>query len=237
MDKLLRIELRNHEVKIATFGFIQLDPASSTSARKFWFHKLIFDSDIKYEYSDKIDLVVFHDSKFGWQQLYLKKLYVLDTDAKGGREWVLCLLNDFDEVEYKQGIIEVFNSWQEGKKIDWWSFDDNSERKDDYLNACLLYSSVNGQILDKKEYKVDFEFVKNEKDFLFVVAEEFYGSRGYFGWSIYTFEDCLREIKKVHKENNSLVVFQNVNKTLSDLSLVHEVRVIFERYGFKVSIL
>ncbi|WP_210515609.1 hypothetical protein [Hymenobacter terricola] len=236
MRKILEINLYINNVKIAKCGSIILEPYATSTARKFLFHNLKFKTTEDFLSLNKIQVRISCRSKYSnVKPIYEFNILLLDFDSK--LKWVYGLVHH-DYEEYRQGVIDVLASWQKGEKIDWFSLPTKGLLKEDYITACLHYSGVSTEIIDKDLYKIDMSLVREYRDVLYLMGEAFFGERGYMGHSFHTFVDCLRcifhkggfaESKKIIFENTERLVIEDDTLFFEDLKkelIIHGISIL-----------
>ncbi|MFY0255707.1 hypothetical protein ACDQ55_17330 [Chitinophaga sp. 30R24] len=139
--------------------------------------------------------------------------------------------------EYEQGLVNIFNIWQKETFFNWFSLPIGSQMKRDYNDACLIYSSLSTRILKKEIYQIDVSLTREELDFYYLVASEFLGEKGYFGYDLHTFKDCLTELYMNNGyQNGSTIAFVNYDKIVDQniSNFILEIKNIFMSYEFTV---
>lgn len=223
MIKILNIGLYVNNVVLAKCDSIMLEPYANSTARKFLFHNLKFKNTVDFLSISKIQVRVSCRSKYAKiKPIYEFNISLLEFDSE--LQWIYGLIYHDYEEEYRQGVIDVFASWQKGERIDWFSLPAKGVLKKDYITACLHYSGVNTEIIDRDSYKIDLSLVSESIDLLYLMGEAFFGERGYMGHSFHTFIDCLRCI--FHKgglTGDKKIIFKNTkNLVITDDILFFE---------------
>jgi hypothetical protein len=135
-----------------------------------------------------------------------------------------------------QGVIDVFNLWQLGRKFDWQALSIHSSLKKDYNDACLKYFGLGTQILDKEIYQLDVSLILEELDFYYLAGVEFFGDRGYFGYDLHSFTDCLIELHKYNGYTPGKTILFRGGDKINDPqieSFLNEIKSVLLRFGFK----
>lgn len=240
----MEIRLSYNNKIFAVADYVKINPYALTTAREFTFYNVKFSPDFKDEdlyWVDCIVVEVFHDThlhKLG-RSLGELKFDCLDYMTKEDSVfWVNCLvLVDAEKLIYDQSLIDMFDMWRKGSDLDWTALELNSRTKMIYLGACFNYRGLSSKLEKKKAYIFDFFKIKEEADFLYYAGIEFVGKRGYMGYSINLFEDCLlTSHRHVGYFDESTVHFKNTNSFFSKEveDLYHSVKSIFLKYKFNV---
>jgi hypothetical protein len=234
----ISIALNGNELIKCSYGY--LEPFAPTTSRKITFEGITWvENDIRslYGYEIEVSVNVYSRQK-ELTPLYDFKIYVLDHQNLSGNSWWVSglIINEYND-EYRQGVVDVFNLWQDEKNIDWVGLPVNSSLKKDYIFACLVYSGVSNRLNEQDSYSFDMGLVKEENDFFYLAGKEFIGEKGYFGHDFHAFKDCLLTV--FHQSgyfNNKKVVFHNVN-SISDKDLIAfymEIKEVFLRFKFTI---
>lgn len=196
--KFLDIRLSINKKVFASCDMITLDFFSYSTARIFTFRNLKLHENHTLSYRDTIQVNILNlNYKDKFCGLYEFKILLLDFgDFNLSEWWLKGIVYDSFDTEYKQGIIDIFETWGKGQKIQWEYLRKDSYIKDCYIEACLYYSSLRTTFNRKKEYCVDLSKISEESDFFISLAEEFFLDKGYLGHSFFTFKDCILELYK-----------------------------------------
>lgn len=224
MRKLLNIGIYLNGEQIAQCNYIKLEAYAISTARKFTFKDVIFNKKVNISYKDKISVGVSCFTTYNNEMYPLYEFNILLLDFDKELQWVYGLIYHDYEEEYRQGILDVFNIWEKKQEIDWFTLPLNNVFKTDYISACLYYSSVNTDIIDKDIYTINVINVKEYRDVLYLLSEEFFGERGYIGHNFHSFADCLLEISiKNKKLKDKKLIFKNTeNLFIKDDNLFFE---------------
>ncbi len=109
-------------------------------------------------------------------------------------------------------------------------------RKSAYFSACLFNSGISETMLEKDVYEIDMSLVMEKQDFIYLASLAFMGDRGYMGYNLYTFSDCLLTL--FHKRgwfDGVKVKFLNlgsISEKVRDLYI--EIKEIFLKFKFDV---
>jgi hypothetical protein len=197
---MIQIVLKEKAEKILKSKHIFLEPYAPNTSRKFVFSQLTFLKELNDFYGDEVVVLIYVETNDEINHLLFEfKVNILDYSEPIGKSWWLSglVFGDYD-LGYRQGVIDVFNLWQQRKSFEWFADHTNPFSKSDYIFACFTYSGLSKEIIEKGVYKIDLSLVKEEQDLYYLVSENFLGERGYFGHNIHTFKDCLIEIS--HQE-------------------------------------
>lgn len=233
---------------LLTCKYIRLEPFAPGTARKFTFREISATSkkrilqkttDAFYIGSNKLKIRVDITDKFG-RRLSIEnfKVHLIDYgNLEKSSLWILGLVYDDYFTEYRQGRVDIFSLWVKDQNIKWVDLPLNSPLKKDYIDCCFSYSSLSKQILDRDYYRIDWALINEDNDFLYWVGLEFIGEKGYFGRSLFTFEDCLLEI--FHNgglTNQRRITFLNSTKILNPNvhELYQSVKEIFRKFNFSI---
>jgi hypothetical protein len=241
-DPLLKISLIANGEVFAVCSDVELDPYSLSTARKFTFRKLTVLNEIEVGYRIRITVRICNARRDNLDDNVLHDFEVILLDFAenmGAEWWIYGLINNVYEDVYKQGVIDVFRAWQDNELYEWHKLPVGSPLKTDYLMACFYYSSIQSTITNKDQMCVDVSLVKDEQDFLYLLSKEFFGDRGYIGWNLYTFEDCLLELYNNSKDilKDREIVFYNTQTLFSPtvVEIFEEIKQIVLKYGFVIS--
>ncbi len=223
MEKLISISLYLDREEYAKCDHIALYPYATSTARKFFFQNVRSKKEISFSDRDRLSVRVGCFTKHNkFNPIYEFSILLLDFEDH--LKWIYGLVyNDFGE-EYRQGIVDIFSIWEKGEKCAWFSLPSNGILKEDYIAACQYYSSVSSEIIEKDVYEIDMLKVKEYRDILYLVSEEFFGERGYIGHSFHTFADCLLVIsqKSSNLEGKHLILKNSKNVFIEDDKLFFE---------------
>lgn len=234
MDVILSLEKK----KFMVCSYVWLDPHAENSGRKLFFSGIRYREEIEL-YDSIITISISSNTQYGDEILGLFKVAVYkfgEINLSEDKWWVYGDLYN-DPPEYKQGIIDVFDVWQKGESFDWLGLPLHSSLKEDYNDACLKYSGLSTQIIDREIYQIDVSLILEEMDFYYWASLEFLGEKSYFGYNLHTFKDCLIELYKHNGYfHNKKVVFKKSDRVLSpsiEIFLV-EIKNILSQFKFIV---
>lgn len=195
MDQMISISLNIDGENFMNCNYIQLEPYAPNSGRKFVFSGVRTNAELVTHNCVITVSVTVQNRKFKYVDLIQFDLIVLNFYDLSNSE--CCVYGhpvNLETIEYRQGIVDVFNDWQKGILFDWFSQPMDSILKLDYISACMIYSGLPIKIVDKDEFPLDLSLIKEERDFYYLASLELLGDRGYFGHDFHTFRDCLLEI-------------------------------------------
>jgi len=174
---------------------MQLEPYAPNSGRRFIFSGVKTNAELVTHNCVITVSVTVQNKRAQYVNLIQFDLIVLNFYDLSNIEW--CVYGHFqnlETIEYRQGIVDVFNDWQKGLLFNWFNKQIDSGLKLDYISACMIYSGLPTKIVDKEVYQLDLSLIKEERDFYYLASLELLGDRGYFGHDFHTFRDCLLEI-------------------------------------------
>jgi hypothetical protein len=232
MNVLLSLEGRT----IMTCDYVLLDSFAVNSGRKLLFSGIKFQEDV--DLCDNIiDVSISVNVGSGNQKGIAEfKVHVYNFGKENLYEktwWVYGELHN-SPPEYEQGLVDIFHIWQKESLFNWFSLPVGSQMKRDYNYACLIYSGLSIRITQKEIYQIDVSLIREKLDFYYLVALEFLGGKGYFGYDLHTFKDCLSELYlNGGYQHGSTIDFVNYDEVLDKniLDFLLEIKNIF--IGFK----
>lgn len=238
MEQLINVRLSFQGNEFLSCSYLWLDPCAPYSGRKFVFSGIKGNRNI-FNHDDTITIdIKVYNKEFGDIFFIQFDLFVLDYDVENllnDEWWVYGNICNIGDMEYKQGELEVFNTWQKGLVFNWFSLPIHSHLKINYIGACLKHSGLSKKILEKEIYQFDISLIKEELDFFYLASLEFVGDRSYFGHDLHTFKDCLLEM---YNHNgyfyNKKISFLNADKIYSPEigTLFVNVKNVFLEYKF-----
>lgn len=243
MKKLLKIYLLINGKKVATCNYCELNPFSTYTAREFTFHKLRLKENVDLKFIGKINIRILCKTAYSnaFYPINDFNIIVLDYQYEPTNKKDWCVYGIFDHGNFKepysQGVIDIFNIWQNGKKIDWFGLPIESHLKNDYIFACLDYTSIRTDTVDKEIFEIDMSQVKVYRDILYLLSVAFFGEKGYMGHSFHTFADCLLILynNKGYSDNKK-VLFKNCKDlvVIDDVKFFDDLVKELSRYKFTV---
>ncbi len=240
MKDFLRINLSVDNILFAVCNDIAMEPYAMSTARKFTFRNLKIKRDVNLEGRKRVNVRVFHKTKERTKGQIIYDFNILLLEAPENIDkmwWIYGLVYDDYEDEYEQGVIDVYRIWQKGELFDWSKLPLNSELKRNYISACLGYSGLSTKILDRDRFQIDVHQIKEDRDFLYYIAEELIGDKGYFGHSLHTFKDCLLELyhHKVDLKGKEIIFLNSSSFYNSEvMELLKEVKKEMMLYDFTI---
>ena len=229
MSKLINIQIRHEQKKPLVWNYIWLDPVAPGLTRKLVFSGMQNKKSLV-NYGNVLNVEIIFLNKEGNAGKEVRfEMHVLNLESSStsvDEYFVLGNICSNSEIDYCQGEIDVYVNWQNGKEFDWFNNMTTPQAKFDYIGACLTYSGLSREILDKDIYQFDMSLVKEERDFYYLAGLEFIGERGYMGHDFHTFKDCLLEVfhsqgffcgKKILFLNSLNIVNPEIKELFEDL--------------------
>ncbi len=239
---MIKIILSVNEREIASCSYMELNPYSKTTAREFTFHNIIFVEGFQIKelwWCEYITVNVSFDLIDPSQSSGFEEIRIVPIDFSLRTNqifWIKGLVYSDNNFEYRQGVIDVFNVWQQGKELDWVNDKLLIDQKEDYITACFYYTSVSSFIEKKDHYVFNFQEIENYIDFLCFAGQEFVGNRGYMGHSLHTFKDCLQVLNKNNLDfSDCRIVMLNVKEFRSkeiEKDYIEFIKPVFLEYNF-----
>lgn len=236
---MLLIQILLDDEVIAEAKNIRLEDYSTTTLRKFYFFDIQQKTDnFLLQTSTEVDIKIFYFNKSENDFLesdYLEmRLY--EVDYSNQDLWAFEGRITHDPI-YRQGIVDVYNHWFSGREVQWNALPEGISIED-YILACMKYSSISEITPEKDIVEIDFRIIKSELDFTCAFSEEFLGKRSYMGRLLDSFDDCLLTLynhRGRYFEDKS-VRLKNVNRVVNEdtLSLIDEAKAILNKYKFNV---
>ena len=240
-DMMIKIQVKLRSGVVIESKSIRLDPCATTTLRRFVFNGVQWITKGEdYRFENEFTVCIYYFKKNSESEYYTEfNLFVRDFSGFHENEWRVSglLRNDEYDHEYRQGMTDVFELWQEEKDIDWFALPVNGHLKKDYFLSCLFYSGISDVILKRDIYEIDMTKVKEEGDFLYLAGLAFLGYRGYIGYDLYTFDDCLLTIShnEGHYFTDVKVIFTGTKNLSTDvMSFYMEIIDILKKFRFEV---
>lgn len=238
---MINITIGHGEKEFTECNNIWLDPNAPNTTRRFVLSG-IRTKNTTVDSGSTVHISISLTNRLYSQFLYIEfDIYIYTFKLKSlpeGDEWqVTGNINNIGVEQYRQGVIDAFAIWQNEIAFDWFSLPINSQLKSDYITACILYSGLGTKIKEKDAYLFDFSIIKEVKDFYYIAGFELAGDRGYMGYDLFTFTDCLLELYKHNGYfNESKVIFLNTGAIHDPeiREMLVEWKNAFIRYGFSV---
>lgn len=242
MKKLLRVKLSVNGEHLAECRYTILEPYAPTTLRRFTFKSIKFKKKININRDTIIQVYIAHSARYYHRRVDLYDFEILvrkADDIMDSNDWSVygTVEFTFKGEYYAQGIVDIFNTWGQGKEIDWSIIPMYSSFKREYLDACYHYSSISTNIIEADSYTLDMSLIKEENDFLYWISRTFFGERGYMGYEWFTFQDCLLSVyqKKGYFQNKKMIFLNSDN--LYDLNidnLYRDIKKEFDKYKFDI---
>lgn len=238
MKKILNITLYQESELLMTCDDIILESSAASTACSFTFKNIQLKK--KQDIAPKSEIIVniyCTGKNESSNNVASFRLVVLEVGEFSKKEWwVSGMVYDLlpDEYIYRQGVIDILKCWEKGISFDWSSLPVNTSLKEDYLYTCFHYSGNNMDIIEKESYQIDFSMIQEVNDFLYVVSDIFFGTRGYMGHSLDTFRERMHVLfqqKGLLKQRK--VTFLPAKKNTM-AALTEQVAEIFMQNGFLV---
>jgi RNAse (barnase) inhibitor barstar len=105
----------------------------------------------------------------------------LDNDSKKNVEMKKLLNKD------------IIAKWNNDENIDWRQL--TKEGKGEWLLACLFTTGLPNGTLEKKDYKIDGDEIKEHVDLYCILGQTFMGEKGYMGQDLDGLHDCFLDLK------------------------------------------
>jgi hypothetical protein len=239
---MIAIEVKVDSRILVESNFLMLEPHAPSTSRKFIFKDFRgAESVADILYQGKLTVAVYYLNRdCNWNYYTEFQIRVISHEDSGSDLSIFGnIYQDEQDKPYRQGMTDMFKLWEENREIDWFSLPLNDPLKDDYISACLFYSGISEKLIERDIYEIDMSLVQEEKDFLYLASLAFTGNRGYIGYDLYTFDDCLLTIFRSRGDN-----FKSVKVMLSNVDLVSEsihslcqtVTKILLKYKFEIAI-
>ncbi|MGE7777032.1 hypothetical protein ACQKLP_20095 [Chitinophaga sp. NPDC101104] len=239
MSDLIKVSLTKNGEVVFCSKYIKLEPIAPSLARKFIFERSTSSFPVL-EAGDLLTLTICFVTRLKQEVFYLGlEIYILEFGQSLNQKefWLYGNICNCENMNYSQGEVDVFKSWQDGHEIKFNSLHVSSIQKLDYIGASLYYSGLSKEIIDSNEFLIDLSVVKVEIDLFYTIAYSLVGERGYFGHDFHTFRDCLLEVYigsgfnkgiSIKFKGRSCLTSSEVNLLLDDIARE------FSKYGFNV---
>jgi hypothetical protein len=232
MDSIINIELRYQNQLVATCNYMLLESHAEGFIRQITFIDVKFVEDsnelLRKLYFEKIEVAItINSSYYSPSEFANFEILLLEFQNNIVQNWVVSGPTYIDSYRtagyYWQPTIDVLHQWQNNKSCRhiWFTEEATADFKSGYIDACFYYSSMPSNFVKKDAYLIDWRLVQDEKDFLFLISEQFYGERGYFGKNMHAFFDCLLLVQENGVSfRDQHFIFKNVdflNKDVEEL--------------------
>lgn len=228
----LSIELLKGNICVVKSNDITFIGNPNSTVNKFIFVKADIQSEV--EINDKLHLYVYIKNKKGEKQVYRSlEILVLDYDyTSNDFSLEVLITNCFDQI-YEQGVVNVFKFWDLNLEARL-AFKNEKFSSENYITACMLWGGVQKIELKPKNIVIDLSVVTSIHDLFYLLGKEIVGFKGYIGYDLHTFEDCL-----ISLNNKESVSVKFINDRISDpylLDVFKWVRKILIEHGFNISV-
>lgn len=237
---MMTVTVRLEDRELVRCSYLWLDPHAPNAGRRFVFRNIQYIDNVIEPYQT-ISIQISVINKLGSDHILDEfNFFILDYDKdlqSKDEWWIYGLIYQKYEMEYKQGVIDTFNRWQNERPFEWKTYQNDPDLKLNYISACRIYSGLPKKLSKKERYNLDLSLVKDEADFCLMASLEFIGDRGYLGYDLYTFDDCLLEIfhHKGFFEGQKVLLSNTTGPFEKEMAeLIGEAKRILSEYEFSI---
>lgn len=228
-DLQIIISCNQQEVGVADFLDVKTGPSKNTS--QISFENFRPSGALELTRHSIQNIVIKYKQKV--RDYFEVKLLQGISFTDDNRLYLICDFNP-EQHHYEQDLINLLKAWDNNTGKGWQGL--NTRDKRTWLTGCLYYSGIPRETKKNRTYIIDGLRVDNELDFYCLLGEVFFGSRGYFGQGIESFEDCLLEMRPA-EGHGSKIVFTSSRRIRSALNTYYpdefdRVCTIFRKFGF-----